>query len=1296
MSKAAKPFLHIPPVDRGRISGTGLDGHISGVAILHIGFLGTRHTALVSADDKGMAFSHLATRGMGAIARSVRTTRILGRYPDFLPTPTKPRKPSSVLAFSPLPLGNAEHITDNMGLVAIMTPYLLVIVSTIPVAQTQHKAARPKELVAHGAMTAVLAWFPPMKPSAKDTLSSNTVLSAKLAYCWSNILIILDVLEVEASESSTSDKLPELQFLPRRRWQANEAVVAIQWISRSVLGLITISQQLIILEVSSLHISDSSDLIKKHIYHVDLFSQQMSQLIERLDEEDASMHGVVADAFYMSFKSYKGRLFLLGFSDVSMGTLSNWADRLLALMEDGNFIGAIKLATSYYNGEGDKATVGLPEEDATRHSIVQEKLLEMILASLKYAFGKNQEAGTPRVPKSQLGDLATACFNACLSIDDMDFLFDDIYTWYNEENLSNIFLQVLEGYITDGAIDTLPPSILKDLIGHFVEQGRDSQLEETLCRLSPETMDIDQVTSLCKQYRLYDALFYVWNQALGDYTTLLEELLILQKHTEDEESRNGASKIFPYMSYILTGRVYPTGKGMPDARAIAAKAEIYHFIFSSGRKTTPLTNGSSQEAVQSFPHLQDILHFDAASFLSMLNEAFEDSFLNGASDQAQASKAAFTENQKFGLSLNRQYIISILLEILTSPEYGTDDIIYLDMFIARNLPKFPQFILLPGSTLYRVLLELCNYPSADIAEDCQLSVEYLLSVYQPPDPLALIPPLSKARFFRVMKSIYKQEKLYAQLLQTCFDDYENPDAILLCIADCLKPNAGLSQKQTEDVRAVIIENGGPLLQARLIETASILNQCASDLHGAMLDSINHDEQAQFQYLQTILEPERANNTTEITQRGNLNQDFVEKYVRLLCEYDPHHVSEYVEKLNLGDLRLDLVLPALENSGVVDATVILLARKGKAQESMSRLTQHLHTLGAALVGLFRGADQTPDAANMKEAANDLIESLQKYARIGVWLCQGLSKSTTQAKTPDGRPPRKQSIQNALSLDENLWLDLIDSVVQVVRDISGSLKNQPDITHARGVIEDRRIHQSEPFEGTKILESLRSIVQEIFTALLTATSVPPTTETPSTDLSFLRIFRAFLNRASLSSPSLSNLRAVLAAIFSAYSYEESLLALANQLLNKDLFVHVSEVSFLRKRGWRPLGQACEGCGQRVWGPGTDGGIWDAWIESSQVAEAASIRLNTTSSLTTPNPKGKGKGKALTDEEGDSAGERQRESRDANALRRAAPLGPVVIFSCRHIFHRRCVEEMQAEAEAQGPAHASRLELTCPLCK
>ena len=1302
------------------MQGSDTDGHVSGVAILHVGFLGTRHTAFVSADDRGMAFSHLATRGMGMVARAVRTTRILGRYPDATPATTRPRKPSSILAFSSLPLGNAEHSTDSLGLVAMLTPYLLVIVSTTPVAQTQHKAARPKELPAHSAMTAALAWFPAVKLKATGDTVTEASSRVKIVYCWSNILTVLDVVDVEMSDRSVKNSSPSLQFRPRSRWKSQEAIVATQWLSRSVLGVLTITQQLIILEDVSLHISDSSDLIQKHIYHADLFSQQLTQVVEHLDEENTSMHGVVADAFYMSFRAYKGRLFSLGFNDVSMGTLSNWADRLLALMEEGNFIGAIELATSYFKGEADKVTVGLPDDDGSRHAMVREKLVEMMSASLKYAFGKNHKAGTPRVEQPQLEELATACVAACLGMNDLDFLFEEVYTWYEDGQAQGIFLEILEPYITNNEVQIIPPSVLKDLVGHFTGKGLDDRLEEMLCHLDPQTMDIDQITTLCKQNRLYDAFIYVWNQALGDYTTLIVyflDMLKIQARSNGNADAmataadiTGASKIFPYLSYVLTGRVYPTGSDMDSVQAVIAKADVYHFLFSGDGSVDAKSDHTAREPVLSqdgsYPVLRRILDFDAPSFLSVLNEAFEDSFLNGSSDRVPADEAQrLTESQRFGMSINRQYIVSILLEVMTSPRYDNDDTVYLDMFIARNLPKFPQFILLSGSILHRVLLGLCNYPGEDMAEDCQLSVEYLLSMYHPPDIASLIPSFQKARFYRVLKGVYKAEKQYAQLLETCFKDYNYPESTFDCIGDCLRPKAGLSEKQIRDVRAVIIDHAAELAEADVARAASILESYAPDLHGAVLETLKEDDSARFQYLRTVLEPVKGTSDDSLPQQQTPDRGFVEQYVRLMCDYDPHHVSEYVEKLKTGDLRLEEVLSSLESSGVVDAAVVLMAREGKVREAIDRLTHHLRTLEAALIGLLDGAADSPDASNTEEAAEDLVNSIQKYARVGVWLCQGHSKTARRNQFPGKQSRQSRSINTELSMDEEFWLDLIDTIIRVTRNVSSVLEISPSEASTDN-------NTSLVVDVPHLVTSLRTTVQDTFTALLATTSAARTDGATRTDWSFLRILRAFLSRAAISSPSLSDLRAVLGAIFSAYSYEESLLALANDMLDKDLFVHVAEAAALRKRGWRPLGQVCEGCGRRVWGPGAGGDIWEAW-EHKNEADARQRKSKTALNGASHEIVGRNKGKAAisgSDDKTSSSPGKLRASQTEDLEERSGRgggiadagkdgLGPLVIFSCRHIFHRSCIDEMQPTHKEEKGEHSLRNsakpEFACPLC-
>ncbi|KAL8668309.1 MAG: hypothetical protein Q9168_007058, partial [Polycauliona sp. 1 TL-2023] len=1289
LSKPAKPFLHIPPVDRRRTPET--DGHATDAAILHLGFLGMRQTALVSADDKGMAFSHLATRGMGYVARSVKTTRILGRYPEATPAPVRQRKPSSVLAFSPLPMGNAEHASDTMGLVAMLTPYLLVIVSTTPIAQTQYKTPRPKEVAAHSAMTAALAWFPSVKLKVPNTATSEVSSRVKLVYCWSNVLMVLEVTEVEPSASSGAEGPPNLQFRSRSRWKSQEGIVAVQWLGRSVLAVLTITQQLVILEDSSLRETNSSDLIQKHIFHVDLFSQQLNMLVEELDEEDASMHGVVADAFYMSFRAYKGRLFLLGFNELSFGTLSNWADRLLALMEEGSHIGAIALATTYYTGEADKVSVGLPDDDTTRHRLVRDKLLEMISASLRFTFGDDERRTHSVTNLVQIQDLAGACISACVGIGDVDFLFDDVYAPFSENEVQDVFFETLEPFILDDNVKIIPPTVLKDLVRHYTDRDLHSRLEELVCHLDPRTMDLDQITGLCKRNHLYDALLYVWSQALDDYTTILNDLLGLVESQEAptaqtdpaEAAQNvsSASKIFPYMSYILTSRIYPTGRAMDEATAIPAKAEIYNFFFPGSSKA--LANGDSRmraskkQANASYPNLRKVLDFDAPSFLSMLNEAFEDPFLNGGH-----------ENLSKDL---RQRIVSTLLDVMIPPRYEAEDTVYLDMFVARSLPKFPQFILLSDRHLHRILTGLCKYPSEDVAEDCQLSVEYLLSVFQPPDSQSLVPLLSEAGFYRVLRSIYRGEKEYAKLVQTCFDEGPANEGIVFdCVAESLRASTAASEKQADGVRIVIERNAAQLVHRDARAAAATIEQFMPTLHAAMLKALDDasDDDGQLQYLQTILDPSEDTTGKQQSSIRKPNKVFVELYVRLLCEYDPHHVNEYIEGLKSGDLRLEEVLPALENSGAVDAAVILMAREGRVRDAMSRLTGHLETLEAALLGLLDAAADSPDMANTAEATQDLVASIQRFTRVGLWLCQGQTRSAQQAKSQMNRHRRNKATEEELSISEMLWLDLIDAVVQVAKHATEVLQSDPSSNEADGVNGGTKLHEK-PFDTSKMTAELRNLVQETFTALLSATSVPRTGESLSANVSFLRILRAFLSRASASSPSLSNLRSVLSTIFSAYAYEERLLDLANRLLDKDLFVHVSEAVTLRQRGWRPLGQVCEGCRKRVWGPGTGAYVWDAFRKTEDEVERARQRRHTSQPevMDTENSRRNGKGKAAQDrtQSGSSitrsshGGKEEALKTDGDGADEEVEGGkagssPLIVFSCRHVFHRMCLERMQ----------------------
>jgi vacuolar protein sorting-associated protein 8 len=722
--------------------------------------------------------------------------------------------------------------------------------------------------------------------------------------------------------------------------------------------------------------------------------------------------------------------------------------------------------------------------------------------------------------------------------------------------------------------------------------------------------------------------------------------------------------------------VYPNEKWMDEATATKAKAEIYWFLFCGKTIAWPKETGQEfliqpgSESQPAFPYLRLILKFDAPSLLSALNEAFEDPFLNDSPEkQNGTSSFEMPEEQIFGQTINRQYIVSILLDVLNPTEFTPEQTIYLDMFIARNLPKFPQYLLFSGSTLSKVLTGLCNYPGEDLAEDAQLSAEYLLSVYHPSDIDSLLPLFKQAGFYRILKRIYRVEKQYRQLVETYFDDPEDQEAVFECIADCLRPHSGLNKRQVEDVLDVVQKHGRDLLELDSDQTAQILRLQDKNLHLRIMESAADSEELQHAYLKALLEPKDFADDS-IARDRNL----IERYVQLMCTFDAAHVSDYVGVVQSSNLRLEKLLPTMEETGVIDAAVVLMAQDGQIKEAMERLVKHLGTLESALQGLISGANEGKESLDFESAAQELLLGLQKYVYVGIWLCEGQMKTSRKTHVVS---KKQASTSEVLSPDEALWLRLINACVQITRRLS------PTITE---MVTDR-----DDIEGEKLLSIVRSLVQHTFTSLLTATSGHAAGQpgsklisTAGSNISFLRILRAFLTEAAASSPNLADLRGVLSSIFAAYAYEESILRLSNRLLERTLYVNVSQAVELRQRGWRPRGSTCEACGRRVWGPGVAGGsVFEAW-EDKQVLEDARRRerkakmMERATGSSADEATGKGKGKSLDTRPSSMLIE------SSNAVIPGAdpatgPLGPLVVLACRHVYHQSCLDSLQDKQDA-----------------
>lgn len=236
--------------------------------IVSIGFVAGRHTALVSADEFGLAFYH--SLGKILFVEAPDILRILGRYPESLyPPRLQARAPNSgstgnppaprrtrytTLSMAPLPLGTAPHSTDAYNVVALLTPTKLVVVGLKPTPRTWFKCRRD---VDEGGLsrskskwTGSLAWFPSVLKASSDggDQDNESQTLPILAYSWGNTLHLLTVTETQTKKTVTNTKtgrsdevtIGAISHTQFAKWTAKEDLLAIQWLNHHASPVISI------------------------------------------------------------------------------------------------------------------------------------------------------------------------------------------------------------------------------------------------------------------------------------------------------------------------------------------------------------------------------------------------------------------------------------------------------------------------------------------------------------------------------------------------------------------------------------------------------------------------------------------------------------------------------------------------------------------------------------------------------------------------------------------------------------------------------------------------------------------------------------------------------------------------------------------------------------------------------------------------------------------------------------------------------------------------------------------------
>jgi hypothetical protein len=1015
--------------------------------------------------------------------------------------------------------------------------------------------------------------------------------------------------------------------------------------------LFTANEEMILFDPKKMTQTHHTSIRTKQLVYHDWFNTPLKDLVQA--NPTSHILKTVEMAYGGSIKGYKGKIFLLGLNQIYVGTLLSWADRILALVQAGDFLESIELATSFYNGIGIQTVIGLPEEKGARKALVGEKLMDLLTASLNYTFSAN------RTYSGMINDvsggetvlfqnLAQGCVQACLSMDKLEFLFETVYERFAENDVKGIFLEVLVPCIVEDRVPDVPPEIMKDLVDHYSKKRLLDSLEQVIWHVNPRSLDIDQIVSMCHRDGLYEAMMYVWNASMGDYVSPVVEMLKVIRtvlRNDNDPSRQNAEKLFDYLKLILTGRSFPDGAVIPSSEeASEIRSAVYSFVFSGRCVVWPPVGGKliltadDEEGVSepTYPYLRLLLRFNTKKLLNTLEVAFEDPWLNGGEDILSSK----FEDEVPGKVISRQIIVNTLLDVMGGgltgtglppprpkqsisastvqsfstnsrptlhinvPTYDTaatydyisnENVILLYMFIALNLHKYTTFILLPPKTLHKVLVRLASDHDPDTREDRQQAVQNLLTVYTPSNEEYIVGLYEEAGFWQVLEQVYRRDKKYGKLVETYLKDDARRDMVFECV-ETLLGHPDLTERQKDEIKRVFTIRISQFVEVDGQQAAHLVQHYFHGDHADMIkrleedkefdDDDHHTDKRVFSYLRGLLEPSSTEPTENFTPGlmieptvPKVDAAIQERYIELMCRFDPSGVFNYFNTKLHQNIDLDKVQAWCEEYGVMDAVVWIMESRGDTQGALEKMLDVAKEKNTTILALLNQhqSDTVPWRFEEEATINSCLIGLNGVLRVGTRLCEGNSRVThlnddlelsnesgslpelSKEGSSTGGEEEDESIHMEEVLEdskndqvETLWFRLLDVYVEASIEMHNAIGESKSAIHQR------------------VISSFKQFVQSILTSLLLSTSP---------QVSLPRLLLRLIYSQARGETTFADFRDIFLSMLDTYKYEGKLLEMTNRLFDRDLFHSMKDVVDKRAKGWRPRRAACEICDANI---------------------------------------------------------------------------------------------------------------------
>ncbi|XP_035826479.1 vacuolar protein sorting-associated protein 8 homolog isoform X2 [Aplysia californica] len=713
-------------------------------------------------------------------------------------------------------------------------------------------------------------------------------------------------------------------------------------------------------------------------------------------------------ACYQSVVSHSGQLFLLGTKAVHMFSLRTWRERITVLAKESRYQEALALALSFYNGTA-KAVIGLTGTRQKKQELVSHVIVELLMEYVELSMSRTPSNGKIEELEDYYQEIVPVCVDYCLHLENLELLFDRIYERFAADVIAKgTFLECLEPYMQTDKLTAIPPAVMKDFVDHYEMRGLLDSVESCIVHLDIQSLDIHQVVNLCWSHGLYDAIIYVYNKGMADFTTPLEQLLVqlgsalsTGKQLNDVNIKLG-NKLLVYISCCLAGRAYPLGD-IPDDLVSVVKSQVFQCL-------TCLHTAKHHEDEPAYPYLRTLLKFDTREFLNVLALAFEEPEFNSEE----------------GIQ-KRQRVVDILLQVMVeSVGFTPTQIGILFTFLARQMARHENTIVVNRVLFEQVLEFLANPEDESRHEERQQALMELLQA----GGLAqfnegrLLSLAHTAKFYRVCEYLYEKKRSYDKIL-TCYLRDPARRYHVFNYIDSIMQSPSCLPEEKDALKAEALKNLEDLVSIDCKQAAGTVLSCLTSGLLEVLNKLKGNKQVLFDFLQGVITYRDAQSSALKPEKQiHLEPQVLELYVDLMCEFKPQEVCNFI-KMNEG-YRLEETLQIVRKHKAWEATAYLLEKAGDIQGAFRILLENLQS-------------------NLKNLSQQLTE--QKADSAGVMVL--FSKAETQLFVVVQLCQRNSGkIDEAAR--EALWFPLLEAIVSPQRKLKNSvdkeaMDNFKEMTH-----------------------------------------------------------------------------------------------------------------------------------------------------------------------------------------------------------------------------------------------------------